>query len=138
MHKPVLVEEVLALMPAETRLVIDCTIGGGGHAEAIVGKLGNEVELIGFDRDVAALEIARKQVEKHATRVRLVHDSYARMEKHIPDSAVGGVDFILMDLGLSSIQLEESGRGFSFQKSQESAKRIWRAKQRGQNCQTNS
>jgi 16S rRNA (cytosine1402-N4)-methyltransferase len=128
--------EVLALVPATAQLIVDCTIGGGGHAEAILNKLDSEVSLIGFDRDVDALAMANQRLAKYAgspafvgrSRVVLIHDSYANLDRHLGAVetgspafvGMGNVDFALLDLGLSSLQLEASNRGFAFQKPEDS------------------
>jgi 16S rRNA (cytosine1402-N4)-methyltransferase len=119
-HKPVLLAEVLALVPAMAQLIVDCTIGGGGHAEAILSKLDSEVSLIGFDRDVDALATANQRLANYGSRVVLIHDSYANLDRHLGVAAVGNVDFALLDLGLSSLQLEASNRGFAFQQPEDS------------------
>ena len=119
-HKPVLLAEVLALVPATAQLIVDCTIGGGGHAEAILSKLDSEVSLIGFDRDVDALAMAKERLANYGSRVVLIHDSYANLDRHLGVPRMGNVDFALLDLGLSSLQLEASNRGFAFQKPEDS------------------
>jgi 16S rRNA (cytosine1402-N4)-methyltransferase len=119
-HKPVLLAEVLALVPATAQFVVDCTIGGGGHAEAILSKLDSEVSLTGFDRDVDALAMARERLANYGSRVILIHDSYANLDRHLGVAGMGNVDFALLDLGLSSLQLEASNRGFAFQKPEDS------------------
>jgi 16S rRNA (cytosine1402-N4)-methyltransferase len=116
-HKPVLLAEVLALVPAAAKVVVDCTVGGGGHAEALLDRIDSEGELIGFDRDVDALETARARLARFGGRSTLIHDSYVNLNRRLSDSRVGKVDFALMDLGLSSLQLEATGRGFAFQQS---------------------
>ena len=107
---------MLALVPATAQLIVDCTIGGGGHADAILSKLDSEVSLIGFDRDVDALATANERLANYGSRVVLRHDSYANLDRHLAVAQVGNVDFALLDLGLSSLQLEASSRGFAFQK----------------------
>ena len=107
---------MLALVPATAQLIVDCTIGGGGHAEAILSKLDSEVSLIGFDRDVDALATAKERLANYGSRVVLIHDSYANLDRHLGVAGMGNVDFVLLDLGLSSLQLESSNRGFAFQK----------------------
>lgn len=107
---------MLALVPATAQLIVDCTIGGGGHADAILSKLDSEVSLIGFDRDVDALATANGRLANYGSRVVLIHDSYANLDRHLAVAQVGNVDFALLDLGLSSLQLEASSRGFAFQK----------------------
>lgn len=98
-------------------MIVDLTVGGGGHAEAIMELLGEAAELIGFDRDADALSRTRQRLVKYQHRVRLVHDSYAQFDKHLGSDFKGKIDFALLDLGLSSVQLEQSGRGFAHQAS---------------------
>ncbi len=110
-----LLTEVLAIVPDSAKIVVDCTVGGGGHAEAILSQLGREAELVGFDRDVDALEIAGKRLAHFPNQITFVHSSYADIDRHLAADKFGAVDFALLDLGLSSLQLEASGRGFAFQ-----------------------
>lgn len=107
--------EVLALVPAAAQLILDCTIGGGGHSEAFLSKLDSEAQLIGFDRDVDALATTSQRLSVYGSRVTIVHDSYANLDRHLRPDQLGTVDFALLDLGLSSLQLEVSHRGFAFQ-----------------------
>ena len=113
-HKPVLLAEVLALIPEKARLAIDCTVGGAGHAREVLKRLGREGKLIGFDRDIVALKIARENLQEYSHRIELIHDSYANIDRHLDASLGNSTDFVFFDLGLSSLQLEDSGRGFSF------------------------
>ncbi len=93
---------------------MDGTIGGGGHAEAILRRLGKDAQLIGFDRDVEALAATERRLGVYNGQFRLVHDSYANFDAHLGADAKGAIDFMLLDLGLSSRQLA-GGRGFSHQ-----------------------
>lgn len=95
--------------------MIDLTVGAAGHAEAILARLRKDARLIGFDRDIDAVNIARTRLQVYNQQVTLVHDSYANFDLHLPPTAKGTVDFALLDLGLSSLQLERSGRGFAHQ-----------------------
>jgi 16S rRNA (cytosine1402-N4)-methyltransferase len=119
-HKPVLLNEVLDLAPAGATVVIDFTIGLGGHAKAILGKLGSEARLYGFDRDMAAIDKCRERVANLPNEVHLLHGSYADFDSRLPSELRGKLDFTLLDLGLSTAQLENSGRGFSFQQDDDS------------------
>lgn len=114
-HQPVMVQSVISLLlrsnPTGNFLsgtVVDGTVGGGGHAEAILSVLSPKGRLLCFDRDATALGIGRIRL-KNDPRVTLIHDSYAQIEKYLPEHSINA---ILLDLGLSSDQLE-SGRGFS-------------------------
>lgn len=118
-HRPVLLAEVLDLLPVGARTVIDFTVGAGGHAEAILKKLGREAHLFGFDRDMTAIERSRDRLAAMPNQIELFHDNYAQFDQHLPEELLGRVDFALLDLGLSSPQLEHSERGFSFQRDDE-------------------
>jgi len=99
----------------ETRLVLDATVGAGGHAEAILKAL-DHARLIGMDRDESALAMAAGRLAPFAGRVTLVHADYSRMGKILDEAEIDAVDAILMDLGVSSMQLDDPARGFSFLK----------------------
>ena len=116
-HEPVLVQEVIAhLLPGgEAPLpgwVIDGTVGAGGHALTVL-RHDARISLLGLDRDAEVLGIAGTRLESFASRVRLVHDSYANVGAHI--GALDGPRLgVLLDLGLSSLQMDAPNRGFSF------------------------
>lgn len=112
MHKPVLEKEVLQyLNPQPNENFIDATIGEGGHAAAILKKIGPSGKVLGIDWDA---EIVKKN--KSQDRLILVNDSYANLKKIVEENNFKPVQGILLDLGMSSWHLEESGRGFSFLK----------------------
>jgi 16S rRNA (cytosine1402-N4)-methyltransferase len=114
-HVPVLVGEVLqALRPQADGVYIDATIGEGGHAEALLRATVPSGRLIGIDRDAEALEIARQRLAPFRSRVDLVHGHAAELRSILDTLEVPQVDGILLDLGVSSYQLETSERGFSF------------------------
>ncbi len=119
-HVPVLLQpaiEFLAVRRGGT--YIDATLGLGGHSWEIAKRLGAQGRLIGFDKDPAALERARERLMSPPTEwesdwpsVELVHASFAEVAEHV---AAGSADGLLADLGVSSMQLENPARGFSFQ-----------------------
>ena len=112
-HVPVLLAEVLQyLAPEPGQIIVDCTLGGGGHAAAILSCLGPSGVLIGLDQDPAMLERAGKKLGKD--NVRLVHANFARLRDVLDRLGVDRVDGILADLGVSSDQLASADRGFSF------------------------
>jgi 16S rRNA (cytosine1402-N4)-methyltransferase len=114
-HTPVLLVAVLdGLAPGPGGLYIDGTIGAGGHAEAILQAAGSDGRLLGFDRDPAALALARARLAPFGERVTLAHDSYEAMGRLAPRHGFAQVDGILLDLGLSSMQLDDPTRGFAF------------------------
>jgi 16S rRNA (cytosine1402-N4)-methyltransferase len=119
LHQPVLLAEVLALVPREARLIADLTLGLGGHSEAILKQVGGEAELLAFERDLDSLELGKEQLSSLPNRVNYFHDSYANIDDRLGQEYRGKLDFTLMDLGLSSQQLEASGRGFSFMRLEE-------------------
>lgn len=114
-HVPVLFEEVLDLLvPRAGGLHIDGTVGAGGHSAGLLKASAPDGRLLGFDRDQEALSFAAERLSKYGERVTLVHDSYRRMGEIAPMKGFEKVDGILLDLGLSSRQLDDSVRGFSF------------------------
>jgi 16S rRNA (cytosine1402-N4)-methyltransferase len=116
-HKPVLYREVIsALQPDPQGRYVDGTVGAGGHAYGILEASAPGGKLLGLDRDPQALEIAAARLALFEGRVDLVHGSYQQITLHLNNQKWGQVDGVLLDLGLSSLQLEQADRGFSFQK----------------------
>lgn len=114
-HVPVMTAEVVRhLAPARGGVFVDCTVGLGGHARAILE--GGATRLIGLDRDLDALERARETLEPWSDRVELVHADYRSIEDVLDSRNIPLVDGALADLGVSSLQFEAPGRGFSFQR----------------------
>jgi 16S rRNA (cytosine1402-N4)-methyltransferase len=114
-HEPVMVAEVLAhLEPARGGTFVDCTVGLGGHARALIEAGASRV--IGLDRDQAALALAHEQLAGLDDRVALVHSDYRAMPQVLDARGIGSVDGILADLGVSSLQLDAPDRGFSFRR----------------------
>ena len=113
-HTPVLLERCIELMaPAlqhDGAIVVDATLGMGGHSEALLEQFPN-IRLIGLDRDTDALRIAGERLARFADRVTLVHTVYDEIGLHAQ-----GASAILMDLGVSSLQLDEADRGFAYSK----------------------
>ena len=115
MHIPVLRDEVVGfLQPMAGGLFVDCTVGLGGHARALLEA--GASRLIGLDRDPAALAIARENVADWKDRVELVHADYRELGAVLDARGVGEVAGVLADLGVSSMQLDAEGRGFSFRR----------------------
>jgi 16S rRNA (cytosine1402-N4)-methyltransferase len=107
--------EVLALLrPERGGLFVDCTVGLGGHARALLEA--GATRLIGLDRDRDALELARRTLAPWSDRVELVHADFRSLSEVLDSRRVPLIDGALADLGLSSLQLDEPGRGFSFQR----------------------
>jgi 16S rRNA (cytosine1402-N4)-methyltransferase len=118
-HAPVLFEESmqwLRVRPGAT--VVDCTVGLAGHAAGIARLLGPEGHLIGFDRDAEALDLAKSKLDElcgelggQAPRVTLIGEAFSFIRSHVKPATV---DALLADFGVSSLQLDEASRGFSF------------------------
>lgn len=114
-HVPVLYQEILTFMqPRAGGCYIDGTVGGGGHAQGILEGSAPDGRLLAFDRDPAALDFARKRLELFQERLTLIQTSYAEMVALAPSYGFSEVDGVLLDLGLSSRQLADDSRGFSF------------------------
>jgi len=114
-HIPVLFQEVLdVLSPVSGGLYVDGTIGAGGHSRGILERSSPDGKLIGFDRDPAALALAKSNLAEFSDRVTLIHGSYHELVSHLNNRNWHTVDGILIDLGLSSMQIDSPERGFSF------------------------
>jgi len=105
-------EVIEHLEPARGGLFVDCTVGLGGHARALVEA--GASRLIGLDRDPAAVAAARDALKEFGDRVEVVHADYRRIAAVLEERRVTKVDGVLADLGVSSMQLDAPGRGFSF------------------------
>ena len=115
-HHPVMVQEVLRLLRCDQgAVIVDATLGLGGHARAILEKIEPGGLLIGIDRDRESLEIARLRLADHAGSMRLFHDNFKNLPLVLNNLGAKPVDGILLDLGVSSYQLLSPERGFSFQ-----------------------
>jgi 16S rRNA (cytosine1402-N4)-methyltransferase len=109
-------EEVLFWLARKgSRTYLDCTVGYSGHAEKILEASGPGSRLIGLDRDAAAISASRKRLARFGDRAVLLHGHFMDLKQHLTANGIGQVDGILFDLGVSSLQLEEPARGFSFQ-----------------------
>ena len=112
-HVPVLVGEVVQqLEPSRGGVFIDGTVGLGGHTRALLDA--GATRVIGFDRDAEALMIARSALESYGDRVELVHADFRDFGPALDERGVAEVDGVLADLGVSSLQLDDEARGFSF------------------------
>ena len=114
-HEPVMLAETIALLdPSRGGVFVDCTVGLGGHARALLGA--GASRLLGLDRDPEALRIARDALGPWTDRVELVHSDYRDLRAVLETRSIESVDGALADLGVSSMQLDAEGRGFSFRR----------------------
>ena len=114
-HVPVLRDEVLDwLQPRDGGLYVDGTLGLGGHTQAVLERSAPSGRVIGFEWDAEALARAQERLVPYRERLRIVHASYADLAGALEKLNVGPVDGLLVDLGVSSLQLDRAERGFSF------------------------
>ena len=114
-HKPVMLNEVidsLKIRPEGT--YVDGTLGGAGHSSQIARRLSGEGRLFGFDQDAAAIEAATRRLEAYKDRVSIIRSNYSEMRERLSELGVRSADGILLDLGVSSYQLDDAQRGFSY------------------------
>jgi 16S rRNA (cytosine1402-N4)-methyltransferase len=114
-HIPVMVKEVIHYLDCSSgKAYVDGTLGGGGHAQAILRAIAPDGFLIGIDRDPDAVACARESLREFRPNLQIFHDNFIHLPQILSRSSTKSVDGILIDLGLSLHQLERSGRGFSF------------------------
>jgi 16S rRNA (cytosine1402-N4)-methyltransferase len=113
-HRPVLANEVVQALVRGPGWYFDATVGGGGHAAVLLDALPAEARLLGFDRDPAALTRAADRLQRFGDRVRLVHAPFDQLGEVMRSERLGSLAGALFDLGLSSLQLGDATRGFSF------------------------
>lgn len=114
-HVPVMATDVVeALAPAGADVVVDMTVGAGGHARALADRLGPAGLLLGIDRDPRALELAAAALAGAPPRVVLTRGAFADLDHHLASAGVRAAQAVLMDLGVSSMQLDDPDRGFGY------------------------
>ena len=115
-HLSVLPEEVIQFLnPRPGGVYLDGTLGGGGHARMILERCTPGGTLIGIDQDREALQAAGQRLAEFGTGARLVHGNFGELEQHLDRLGIPALDGFILDLGVSSHQLDSVGRGFSFQ-----------------------
>lgn len=116
-HIPAMLSEVLSYLRCRAGgTYVDGTLGGSGHARAILDRIGPDGLLIGLDQDIDAIENARVVLSPFAAATRLFHANFSQLSELLAQANIPAVDGILLDLGLSLHQIEAGGRGFSFRK----------------------
>ena len=117
LHVPVLLERTLELLGAAIEqpgaVLVDCTLGLGGHAEAFLTQF-PQLTLIGIDRDASAIALAAKRLEKFGERAKFSHATYDEIQEVLAEHGFESADAVLLDLGVSSMQLDEADRGFAY------------------------
>ena len=114
-HKSVLLEESIeALHIRPDGIYVDGTLGGGGHSYEICRRLSDRGRLIGIDQDAAAIAAATKRLDEFKDRVTIVRSNYCDMKKELGKLGITSVDGVILDLGVSSYQLDEAERGFTY------------------------
>jgi len=114
-HIPVLGREVVQMLSPEGReVLVDCTVGQGGHSEALLQAAGQQAKLIGIDLDPANLRQAKRRLERFGSRVRLFQANFSQLDEVLRQAGQEAADVVLADLGVSSIQLDDPQRGMSF------------------------
>jgi 16S rRNA (cytosine1402-N4)-methyltransferase len=115
LHIPVLAREVVELLdPREGEIFVDATVGMGGHAKLLLEHLGESDKLIGIDTDGQALQLANKNLESYRNQLKLVHGNFRNLADLVSECGYQSVDGILLDIGVSSFQIDTPERGFSF------------------------
>ena len=116
-HQPVMVEEVFQLLQpalmANDALFVDCTLGLGGHSEYFLKHL-EKLKVVGFDQDQIALSRAQTRLKDFKNRIIFIHSNFERFSQELNNVAINSVNAFLFDLGVSSIQIDEKSRGFSY------------------------
>jgi len=116
-HKSVLFNEAINYLKCEEKnLILDCTIGGAGHAKEILKRLPPGGKLIGIDRDDSALKLAQENLKDFEGSFKLAHGNFRDFDRVLKDFEINAVDGMLFDLGVSSFQFDAGERGFSFSK----------------------
>lgn len=118
-HKPVLLNETLNYLNIrENGIYVDCTLGGGGHTEEILKKLKNG-KVIAFDKDNDAITATKKRLKNYSDKLIIIKDDFKNAIKHLEELKIDKIDGYLIDLGVSSYQLDNKERGFSYMQNAE-------------------
>ena len=115
LHTSVMLNEVMEFLAPEVNGVyVDGTLGLGGHSTAILNRIGKQGRLIGFDRDTQSIKLAETNLKPFSEQCTFIHDDFKNIDQNLKEIGISNVDGILLDLGISSFQLDNPSRGFSF------------------------
>ena len=113
LHKSIMLDEVISILnPSENEIYVDCTLGAGGHTRQILKTA--KCNVVGIDRDPSAFSLNREEYKAYGKRLSLVEGKFGDLENHISNLGIKKVDAVFLDLGVSSMQLDNAERGFSF------------------------
>lgn len=116
-HTPAMLNEVIFYLNCRPgKIYVDATLGGAGHAKAICDKITPGGVFIGIDQDIDAIDHAKTALQKFSLHIHLMHGNFVRLPEFLSQLDIDAVDGLLLDLGVSQHQIEDSGRGFSFRK----------------------
>lgn len=114
-HESVMLKEAVDnLVWKESGIYVDGTLGGAGHSREILKRVGKDGRLIGIDRDINALNAAIERLSQYKDKVELIHSNFASIKSALSNIGIASVDGVLLDLGVSSPQLDDAARGFSY------------------------
>lgn len=114
-HKPVLFDETVEnIIIEKDAIYVDCTLGGGGHTEGILEKSTENSKVVAIDQDIEAIQFSKKRLEKYEKKLQIFQDNFRNLDTVIYMAGFDKVDRILMDIGVSSNQLDNIERGFSY------------------------
>ena len=114
-HKPVLLDEVIDNIITENDAVyVDCTLGGGGHTQGILEKSSKNSNVVAIDQDTQAIEFAKKRLGEYGSKLQIFQDNFKNIDTVVYLAGFEKADRILMDIGVSSNQLDNAERGFSY------------------------
>lgn len=114
-HKPVMLAEAIDLLDCkEGDIIFDCTLGGGGHAEVILERIGDTGRLIGIDTDEYAIGVVSEKLKRFGQRLTIVRERYENVDKVAQQLDIDAIDGALIDLGASAFQFMDKSRGFSY------------------------
>ncbi|WP_196604672.1 16S rRNA (cytosine(1402)-N(4))-methyltransferase RsmH [Pectinatus haikarae] len=114
-HISVMADEVIENLKIKPNgIYVDCTLGGAGHSSRIAGALNEQGVLLGIDQDTEAVNAAKERLAHCVCDVRIIHDNFAHLEQILIDQGIEKADGFLFDLGVSSHQIDDAGRGFSY------------------------